>query len=904
MANDRIKVVGYAQKVVYTDGIEYRNFTPDLVGVQLASDGNTPLFTMGNFAVTTNLDPKLTKFFTTSNFSNFVTLSSLNVTVEQAAVLLDDNARPILNLDKSKLDYYALFGSLRELMRVSLEDIILKWPASLYLTPLTTGALGVPVTGNTVQNYIYDDLYETSTFRINTSFVNNNFGIVYTTNGSILNTFNEANDLRNFTVNYNSYAIAYNNQEYEILEYTASTYTSNDYAYFKVKGDPFSAATPDLAATYHIKPKNVLVDKFFNELPDLEYYLLSRDVTPIYTASFTYPVKSDVGVIVYVTNSATWPVSDGYNIDFNSSDYFDYATKLLEICDVNDLTSSNLMNRFLVSESITSFDTAPVRLSADEEDDTGQKINKTLQIYGREYDELNRYIIGISFANTVSYDKKDNTPDIYLKNLANVLGWELVSAVFDNDLLTSYVSTPQSTYSGQSVGLTPVEADVELWRRIILNSPWIWKSKGARKSIEFLLRFIGSPKGLIQFNEYIYKADGPIDVELFNAVLLLNGLNNDDLSIYPIDSEGYPRPLADTPDMYFQNYGLWYRETGGTGATIDILGGNNPHVGPYDGGSRYLDQFTCLIPRFSAVTVSSVTTTTDTTNLYSNYDFGSFNSGVTTATTVTSVNMTNVDGSTLDNCIVFKPSIIVDPNPSPILNECGCDTGQIDNVLSLCVSETEPKKQNCPKFVKEPSLTSLGLLSFSYEQYLPNGSVYKVNNSPVGLDSKFTSIDCCKRVGGNPFPYSEINKGVVENKGYICCKANQTPPSSSERCGCFVTCKWMVQTNYVTLPVLAQQAQQSNYLLFKDLDGSNHVVMPDKCNCIKKNAAGQTLTIPVPNITDPFTGQVGVACQLTQSGMADIANGQNGTIYAFYNNKANGVTNNFYPKKIDCFYNQ
>jgi hypothetical protein len=145
---------------------------------------------------------------------------------------------------------------------------------------------------------------------------------------------------------------------------------------------------------------------------------------------------------------------------------------------------------------------------------------------------------------------------------------------------------------------------------------------------------------------------------------------------------------------------------------------------------------------------------------------------------------------------------------------------------------------------------------------------------------------------------------VVENKGYICCKANQTPPSSSERCGCFVTCKWMVQTNYVTLPVLAQQAQQSNYLLFKDLDGSNHVVMPDKCNCIKKNAAGQTLTIPVPNITDPFTGQVGVACQLTQSGMADIANGQNGTIYAFYNNKANGVTNNLYPKKIDCFYNQ
>jgi len=878
MANDRIKVVGYAQKVVYTDGIEYRNFTPDLVGTQLASDGNTPLFTMGNFAITTNLDPKLTKFFTTSNFSNFVTLATLNVTLEQAAVLLDDNARPILNLDKSKLDYYALFGSLRELMRVSLEDIILKWPASLYLTPLTTGALGVPVTGYTVQNYVYDNLYETSTFRINTSFINNKFGIIYTTNGTLTNTFNAANDLRNFTLNYDSYAIAYNNQEFDVLDYTASTYTSNDYAYFKVKGNPFSGST-DLAATYHIKPKKVIENKFFNELPDLEYYLLSRDVTPIYTATFTYPLKSDTGVIVYVTNTATWPVTDGYNIDFDTTNYFDYATKLLDISDANDLTSSNLMNRFLVSESITSFDTTPVHVSQEQQDDTGQKINKTLQIYGVEYDELNRYIIGISFANSVSYDKKDNTPDVYLKNLASVLGWELVSAVFDNDLLTSYVSPAQSTYSGQSVGLTPVEADIELWRRIILNTPWIWKSKGARKSIEFLLRFIGAPKGLIQFNEYIYKADGPIDVDLFNAILVLNGLNNNDLSLYPIDADGYPRPLEDTPEIYFQNYGLWYRETGGTGATIDILGGNNPHVGPYDGGSKYVDQFTCLIPKFSAVTVSSVTTTTDTSNLYSNYDFGSFNSGVTTATTVTTVNMTNEDGSTLDNCIVFVPSIILDPNPTPTLNECGCDTGQIDNVLSLCISETTPPPISCNRQPINNPIIVNGQYLFSYPQYFPNGSVYSlINGQIVTQDTKFTSIECCKALpNGNPFPYSEIQNGIVINKGYICC--------ATQSCGCYATCKWMVETNYINLPILGPQSQQSSYLRFKDLDGSDHVVMPDGCNCVPN------YTIAVQNILDPFTNKIGTACQLTQLGLSDLTNnGQNSNIYSFYYNKVNGNT--------------
>ena len=46
--NDKIKVPGYAQKVFFNDGIEYRNFSPDLVGIQLTSDANTPLFTYGN----------------------------------------------------------------------------------------------------------------------------------------------------------------------------------------------------------------------------------------------------------------------------------------------------------------------------------------------------------------------------------------------------------------------------------------------------------------------------------------------------------------------------------------------------------------------------------------------------------------------------------------------------------------------------------------------------------------------------------------------------------------------------------------------------------------------------------------------------------------------------------------
>ena len=46
--SDKIKVVGYAQRVFFDNGIEYRNFTDDLVGNQLTenSDGESSILTV------------------------------------------------------------------------------------------------------------------------------------------------------------------------------------------------------------------------------------------------------------------------------------------------------------------------------------------------------------------------------------------------------------------------------------------------------------------------------------------------------------------------------------------------------------------------------------------------------------------------------------------------------------------------------------------------------------------------------------------------------------------------------------------------------------------------------------------------------------------------------------------
>ncbi len=871
MSDKKIAVPGYAQKVFYDGGIEYRNFSPDLVGLQLASNGGTPLFTMGSFSITTNMEPKANKIFSTRNFSSFISLTDLNLSLEQANTLLRNNNGVFLNSDKTKIKNYARFGSFTEFLRVSLENIITTWPASLYCTPINNVSINV---GYTFENYYYDSITEQASFKVNTSFIDNKFGLNYMTNGKIIDTFNATNDLRNMVINYESYVVFVDDFEYSILNFQGSNTLLNDYIYLTVKGNPFTAATG--YTNYHIKPNEIECEKFFNNLPDFETYLLNRLISPKFTASFDYVSQSEDGFNIHTSTDVTWPISDGYNIDFSTTSYEAYVNSLLEIATNSDLTESDLMYRFLVSESISDFDTTPVHLSYLQQDTSGQKMSKVLRIYGRNLDDINTYIYGIENANTVTYDKLDNMPDLYIKNLAKVLGWELISSVVETNLLSNYLKPFKTSYSGYSVGLTPVEADIELWRRLILNTPWLWKSKGARKSVEFLLNFVGIPEGLIEFNEYIYKADGPIDIDLFQKALVANNLDTN-LLTYPIDSNGYPSPLPDTPSMYYQGKGLWYRETGGANASLDILGGNNPHVGPYDGGNTYINQFRTLIPNFSAITLTSETITTESTKLFSNYKSGEITSYVGDVY----VTATNTNGSSLNDCTVIQSSIIPDPMPSPILNDCGCPCEGEDESLSICLSIKDvptitTTTQDC-KNITKTTLSESGYYIFTQ-------TLYDVNNNQVNFETEFASQECCKKIAnGLPNYYNEVVDGVVVNSGYFCCAPER------KNCGCIVSCNWVVIDKTILLPVypINVTGPQSEYLQFTRPDGTTALVTSDGSHCL---AVLNTFITPTPNITDPLTGEIGVGCKLNSAGIADLNSGSKSAIINTYLDRYNGKT--------------
>jgi uncharacterized protein (TIGR02145 family) len=642
MGNGKIKVVGYAKRVFYDGNIEYRNFSDSLVGQQITSSDGTTLFTSGSFNVTINNDPKVSKLFKTNKFSNFVTLNTLELTETQLAVI-NDNIKIKLNLDKSNLSNYAYFGSLREFVRISLEHIISNWPASIFVNPLVINNVE-----NTVENYSYDNITNISTFKTNTNTLDNKYGIKYLKNGVTLDTYTSENDKRNLTVNYNNYVISGSTGEYNIIGYTGATSSNNDYIYFQVIGNPFTGGTLNQIQYFHIKPSDVKINEFFVTLPDFEKYLLNRRTTPIYTSTFVYTVKSDEGLAIESKKQITWPSTDGYNIDFNTTNYTNFVTDLLDLSDASDSIQTNIISRFLVSNAISDFDT----VSKDNDDETEQKMDKTLKIYGREFDEIKHFTDGLALVNAVSYNKQDNTPDATLKALARTLGWDLTSSLEGNDFITSFLTPSTTDFSGETTGLTPAEAEIEMWRRIILNTPWIWKSKGTRKAIEFFFKFIGAPNGLIRFNEHVYKADGKINMDTFLKVLEIN-TNNTDITNIPIDSDGYPKILGNTPNMYFQKAGLWYRQTAGPESNIDILGGNNPHIGPYDGGNEYMNQFRCLIPNFSSTTLIQETILTGSTNLFSNYNNGVINGILdvtSTASCATLIDWGTILSGETENC--------------------------------------------------------------------------------------------------------------------------------------------------------------------------------------------------------------------------------------------------------------
>jgi hypothetical protein len=244
--------------------------------------------------------------------------------------------------------------------------------------------------------------------------------------------------------------------------------------------------------------------------------------------------------------------------------------------------------------------------------------------------------------------------------------------------------------------------------------------------------------------------------------------------------------------------------------------------------------------------------------LFSNYNSGE----ITNYNGNVYVTATNTDGSSLNDCIVIQSTVIPDPMPTPVLNDCGCPNDGDDDSLSICVSsKIVPPTQDCKNLVGT-NITDEGYVIFTQK-------IQDANNNTINFQTEFVSQECCKtKAGGVPQYYNLVVNDKVVNSGYLCCSP-QKP-----KCGCFISCNWKVLTRDILLPIYPPNVTgpQSSYLQFIRPDGTTAVVTSDGSHCL---GTLNTLITPTPNVTDPLTGEIGVGCKLNTAGISDLNSGVN-----------------------------
>lgn len=500
------------------------------MGESFNSPINSTIFSLGSFTLTTNFlsgDEGVNYGGELVGFSSPITLEKLGVDDNLSTMVFDKDNQIKLNLDYSNLESFVRFGSTREYLRYCVENIINKYPASIHINSMLERGSNI-----TFFDYSYDEQTNESTFKIPSSSIENPFGLSIDKNN---NEIRNGNPLTNIGVSYNKFCVSKTDnidEEYQITSFTGDS-EYKDYLDVTVEGNPFYGIGDSGRINYHIKPLKKYFKIFRFNLHDFEKHIISkRDNLEGFVFTLKRPTELDDGKIIYTQNVLRWPTGDGYNIDISGSNYNFFLNTLLNYGEAYDSIKTDIIYNMLVPKSLLTYDLTEEK-----------KLSKLLRIYGHQIDKIRVFIDSLLYIYNLSYDKIKNTPDRLLNGLSKSFGWEDLYIQGEDDLVKQIFSN-QNTVSEVN---DYENINIELWRRILINTNHFWKSKGTRESIMAIFALLGLPEEFINFNEYIYTADGKINPNSVN-------LTDDDFPTKKpsYDLNGFPKVPPEDSNFYFQ----------------------------------------------------------------------------------------------------------------------------------------------------------------------------------------------------------------------------------------------------------------------------------------------------------------------------------------------------------------
>ena len=424
------------------DGTIYERDITTIGGVNQFAKGMTPIYRSNNFIITVRNDNSSTNVFNNTNWERNDTGTVW--TLENVSGLTSDSEDANDMKIVLKQDYYdfcdfAYYGSLSELFRASITDIIDRFPGELYCTSnniyyTVSEVIDKEVIEDRVmlgeEPYIYNidnpfgiDLHSKVIPKNNTNPLK-----YFADDGYKNYWFIKDGDTSGVTID--SWSSEPTGETYckgdEICDIRINNYTIK--AYVGDDGKIFYFGDESMKGL-HIRPNEKFITEFYNKCDNFQKILMNRKTTPLYKATFSVLGESKYG-LTKSFETFIFPTTYGdYNIIADEYGFSDYTSRLIKIGEFYDSNITDNIYRAMTHEAIKNFDWTYTReyTSGEEEEYVlgGHKIQKALRVIGREFDEIKAYIDNIKNICRASYDDRGNMPDYFLKDSLADEGWDI-----------------------------------------------------------------------------------------------------------------------------------------------------------------------------------------------------------------------------------------------------------------------------------------------------------------------------------------------------------------------------------------------------------------------------------------------------------------------------------------------
>lgn len=457
------------------DGTIFERDITTIGGIGYFPSSQIPIYRSGNFVITVRDDNGVVneyskkKWVENEKSGDTWTMTSLEGMISESED--QDDLKIVLKQDYYDFRDFCYYGSLSELLRTSITDVIDRFPGELYGTDKNV----YYTTSQTIDGERIDTshILGEEDYGDSLKYIVNPFGIdIYAKK-----TPSDANPLKYFADGgYENYEIISGETHIEIksweVEYKKPkarkdcfskgeemavvtlkvldgcevdgnfNVSTGNYHYSieeNYKDLPIHVFLGDNNTVYylssvligcHIRPINGYLDIFYNGCDNFQKLLLNPKTTPLYKATFSVIKENDYGYYREFEDFV-FPTSEGgYNIDATSFGFNTYTKRLSEIGEFYDDRFTDNLYRSMTHESIKNFDWTKSRLSDNEDEEDfimgAEKIQKALRIFAREFDETLSYINNINTLYRVTYDERSNIPNYFLTDTLENDGWNVI----------------------------------------------------------------------------------------------------------------------------------------------------------------------------------------------------------------------------------------------------------------------------------------------------------------------------------------------------------------------------------------------------------------------------------------------------------------------------------------------